>query len=89
MVNVLLASVLVGLPAGAGACLFVNPKSHRDTAASLFLIVYAAALASVFALFNPHGTILVGAFWLKMPGAFVLGCLFGALVGWRQRRKGA
>lgn len=82
------ASVLVGLPAGAGAFLLVNPKSNRDAGASMFLLLYAAALAAVFALFNPGGKILVGAIWLKMPGAFVLGCLVGGLLGWRHRRKG-
>lgn len=88
MLNVGFALVLVGLPACAGAYLFVNPSGDRDTNASFVLLFYSAALAASFAFFNPHGTLLSGAFWLKMPGALILGGLIGVLAGWLRRKKG-
>lgn len=88
MLNLVIAAVLVGLPAGAGAYLFANPSTERDPTAGSVLLFYATALAAALTLFNPEGTLLRRVVWLEMTGALILGCTIGALVGWVQRTKG-
>ena len=88
MLTLIASAALAGLPAGAGAYMFVNPSGPRDMTAGFILIFYAAVLTGAFTYFHAHGTLISRAVWLEMPGAFVLGCTIGALTGWHRRKKG-
>lgn len=85
MATFLLSGVLVGLPAGLGTYLAISPRRSHNAKASAFLLFYAAVLCAAFVIIVPDGAFIEANYRVKMPSAYVIGVVVGAVAGVFQR----
>jgi hypothetical protein len=81
--------ILVGLPAAAGAFIVIRKADSHSLTNGATIIVYAAALAFVFAYYIPEGRLMRAPYALIMPAVLIAGLIVGGIAAFlRSRRNG-
>ena len=82
-----LSTLLVGIPAFAGAFLVVNYFGRQRLSSGVSMLIFSVAVCVVFVIYAPESKLTGGEYGLTAPGALLLGILLGGLAGFISKSR--